>query len=136
MEKMNSFSTLVLVHDAGLRQTYLELLAELNVHALEASHSQMAFELLEKQPVNLLIVELRLPRMSGMDFIKNLRQQYSDIQVILTASDFYPAELDDGVALGVSGFVEKVDMRNFLKLVSAARVDWENRVASHPAESP
>jgi DNA-binding NtrC family response regulator len=49
----------------------------------EAGNGAEAMELLEKQPVTLIMSDMRMPRMDGIELLKKVRSRWPDIAVVM-----------------------------------------------------
>lgn len=72
-------------------------------------------DLLEKfkeQKVDLLIIDIAMPKMSGFDVLRKIRLINDDVQILLI-SNFNGAEIKaKGLQLGANGFIDKIDFAN------------------------
>ncbi len=76
---------------------------------LKAYDGESALEILQKETVDLVIVDYMMPGMSGLDFVKTLRKEvkFSDLPVImLTAKDDEQTELES-IRAGIDAFFPK-----------------------------
>jgi len=75
---------ILLIEDEDrMRQVIAMQLSDLDLTILEASDGHQGLELLENQPVNLVITDLKLPKVSGMDVLAKVRETDSEIPVII-----------------------------------------------------
>lgn len=72
----STLSQRVLVVDdsKAMRDTICQLIATLNVVAIPAENAKDAFKIFTSQPVDLLITDLNMPQLSGLDLIKVIRE--------------------------------------------------------------
>ena len=101
----------VLVDDEKWNLQGLEQLIDWHSHGFTISCStglpQVAYEhILEHNP-ELLITDIRMPQMSGIQLIQNLRARGVDIEIVLLSAygDFYYAQ--QAIAAGVAGYCLK-----------------------------
>jgi CheY-like chemotaxis protein len=99
---------LVVDDSAGLHQIYQITLVRYKCPVLTALNGQEGLNLLAQNPdVNLLIVDMHMPRMNGLEFIKRVKEQeaFSNIPIIAVMSrgqenDWQEAlQLADGVLI-------------------------------------
>src|SRR5688500_14583898 len=74
---------LVVDDEPRLRQVLLHLMRGDGFTCLEASNGVEAIELLERQPVPLVMSDMRMPRMDGIELLRTLRQRWPDTAVVM-----------------------------------------------------
>ena len=76
---------------------------------LQAEDGQMAIKVLDNRKVDLIITDLNMPNMNGIDLIKNLRSnptyKFTPILMLTTESD--DNKKADGKAAGATGWLVK-----------------------------
>jgi response regulator RpfG family c-di-GMP phosphodiesterase len=66
-----------------LRQVLVRLMKSDGFTCLEASNGEEALEQLGKVPAQLLLTDLRMPKVDGIELLKRAREKYADLAVIL-----------------------------------------------------
>lgn len=66
-----------------LRQVLVRLMKGDGFTCLEAANGEEALEQLARVPVQLLLTDLRMPRLDGIELLKRAREKYPDLAVIL-----------------------------------------------------
>jgi DNA-binding NtrC family response regulator len=75
---------ILVVDEEPLKRITLQLeLSERGYEVSEAADARAARRILESQRVDVVITELRLPEMSGLDLLTHIREHYSGIDVLL-----------------------------------------------------
>ncbi len=118
--KAGNNETLLLVDDEPmLRATTLELLSNLGYRVLEASDGVEGLEVftLHQQEIQLVITDLVMPRMGGVDLIKQLRSQGSDVPAIFVTGYDKDQALDIGSGIDQSIILNKPFDLNYLSHV-------------------
>ncbi|ELR70178.1 Two-component system response regulator [Fulvivirga imtechensis AK7] len=101
------------------RLDHLELVAK-------CSNALKAFEILQKEPVDLIFLDIQMPKLTGIDLIKTLKQPP---KVILTTA--YRDYALEGFELDVVDYLLKpISFERFLKAVSRVSNQHENGAAS------
>jgi len=80
MEKMN---VLVLDDEPRIRDELSDFLTDHQFSVFEASCPDEAMPLLEKQQIDIAIVDLNLPGRHGLDVLKEIKAEYPDIEVLI-----------------------------------------------------
>jgi two-component system response regulator GlrR len=72
-----------------------------------ASNGLEALKVLEKQPIDVLVTDLYMPEMGGIELIEQMIEQYPDIPVIVLSASRYGDISRQLEAIGVFNFVDK-----------------------------
>lgn len=75
-------TALIVDGDEGMRETIAAALKR-HYHVLRASTSEVALQLMEKENVELLLLDVRLPGISGFEVLKITKENYPYIEVIV-----------------------------------------------------
>ena len=117
-ERMVNRTPLILVVDdeEPIRRVFRELLSTFVV--LEASNGKEALLIAEKEPPDLVITDIRMPKMDGLNLLKNLRELHEGIPVLATSGYVEEGEISE---YEFDGFIEKpLKIDKFRELVDAA----------------
>ena len=88
-------------------------------HVHSAGSGEAARELLRDGAIDLLLLDLTLPDMDGLDLLRDLRQSGSDVPVVVVTSRSDPADRATALELGVEDYVVKpFPLRDLLALVT------------------
>jgi two-component system, chemotaxis family, chemotaxis protein CheY len=131
---MSTGQRLLIVDDASLvRRYYRNTLAPAGFEIDEALNGLEALEKLLLRPVDLLIVDINMPKMDGLTFLKTLRCQASDIASIPALVISTEAALSDFAAARAAGanfyLVKPIQPETLLRYVTML-------CAPKPAEQP
>jgi len=106
--------------DALVRDLLATALKRLNLKVVTAAEGDEALTLCYQQPPDLLITDIWLPRLNGLDLIRRLKQEdrLTHTQVIIITSLGFPEVVAEAAALGVQDFLIKpVDTEELLARV-------------------
>lgn len=79
-------STILLVEDEVLlREGVQEMLEFHGHHVIGAGDGMEALEWLEQVPVTLIISDLVMPNINGVDFVEKVRQKFPDLPIIVAS---------------------------------------------------
>ena len=73
---------LIVNDDEGMRETLTAMLRR-DYRVLRAATGEFALQILEKEDVDLMLLDIRLPGISGFEVLKIVRENYSYIEVIV-----------------------------------------------------
>jgi two-component system response regulator PhoP len=98
---------LVIEDDATLRESLTQKLGELGFAVEEAADGKEGLYFASEYPVDLAIIDLGLPEMSGLDIIRKVRADGHTYPIlILTARDRWEDKVD-GLSAGADDYVVK-----------------------------
>jgi len=104
-------TTLMVVDDSkSSRKVNVALVRELlgdSVECLEASGGEDALAQLANRPVDLLLLDLTMPGVSGFDVLTELRRRQTSTRVIVVSADIQRQAKERVASLGATGFIEK-----------------------------
>ena len=86
--------TILVVDDVGVvRKVAFRLLSEAGYRVFEAGSAAEALEVLatSRQPINLAIVDVVLPEVSGVDLVRIVREEWPATRVLFMSA--FPAEI-------------------------------------------
>ena len=119
-----SFSVLLAEDERTLRELVAGALRDEGCDVATSGDGSKALEQLGKQTFDLVITDIRMPRVDGYELLSHLRQEYPDLPV-LAISGYV-----DGEEIGkydFDGFVEKpVQMDGFRRLIDQTLAEREN----------
>jgi DNA-binding response OmpR family regulator len=84
---------LVVDDDGALRHAITSLLDQAGCHAAQASDGAEALRKLQEQPVDLLLLDIGLPGISGLDVLAQARTHASPPRVVMMTADDTPETL-------------------------------------------
>lgn len=90
----------------------------------ECASALEAFNFLQKEPVDLLLLDVEMPEMSGLELLQNLPNR--PLVILITSKSDYAAEAFE---LNVADYIVKpVTLPRFMGAVQKARELWEGRL--------
>ena len=79
---MRSASILIIDDHASLRTLLAQVLEDAGYEVYEAANGRQGLERFRTQPVNLVITDLEMPEMNGLEVILELTRAFLDVKVI------------------------------------------------------
>jgi len=76
-----------------------------DIHAV--GHPAEALALLESAPCEIMVTDLRLPAMSGLELLKRAKRLRPDLRVLLMSAFGEPGDIVEAMAFGADGFLPK-----------------------------
>jgi CheY-like chemotaxis protein len=100
--------TLLVVEDSTVvRRHLVSLLQRDFCETLEASDGEEALHLLTSKKVDGIFLDLSMPRMGGLEFLKQLRTSARATPVVLITSSYDRDEISEALRLGTHGYLLK-----------------------------
>ena len=104
--------TIMVVDDSRImRNTVKGVFAgvETNCNFIEAKDGEEALALLEAQIVDLILLDWNMPRLSGIDFLKQVRamDQYKDLPIIMVTSEASKINVIEALKNGATDYITK-----------------------------
>jgi CheY-like chemotaxis protein len=114
-------STLLVVDDSrSSRRVNVALVRDLfgeQVDCLEAASGEEALAVLAEHRVDLVLLDLTMPGISGYDVLAELRRRHSEVPVVVVSADIQKQAKERVAALGAIGFIDKPVRREALRAV-------------------
>jgi DNA-binding NtrC family response regulator len=93
--------------DATLRRVTQVHLAKMGYPTVTAGDATEALEILKQEPRDLVITDLYLPGMSGLELLKSVRAQYPETEVVLITAYANVATAVDAMKSGAYDYITK-----------------------------
>lgn len=106
----SKFTVMVVDDEAPYRKYVARIISNnLNAHSLEATHPKEAFDLLNSNSVDLILLDLQMPVMDGVSALKEIRDmpKYQDIPVIACTALASKEIIRELASLKISDYILK-----------------------------
>lgn len=100
-------TVLIVDDDAATRKLYKFLLTSGGYAVLEAEDGVVALELLEHNQCSMVITDLNMPRMNGLELITHIRSAYRDMYIILITAFGTPDTEKHALRIGANDYMTK-----------------------------
>ena len=80
----------------------------------EAENGVQALELLKEKSYDIVLTDINMPEMDGVDLMKNIKEQYPDQKVLVLSMFNEAAYINKMIALGANGYILKKSTKNEL----------------------
>ena len=133
------FHILVVEDDRALRELFCTVLSKNGFVYHEARDGVEAWDVLEKQYIDLIVTDIMMPNMNGFEFIKSLRQNALNMPVlIITAKDNFE-DMQSGFLAGTDDYMVKpVNVNEMILRINAllkrAQIVNEKKIRFENAE--
>ena len=128
------FSILLVEDDKNLQRLMAAVLRQNGYEVLTADDGQQALELHAETHVDLLVCDVMMPRVSGYQLTKELRQAHYDLPVLMVTARESIEDKRRGFVVGTDDYMVKpIDLDEMLLRVSAllrrARISAERKLS-------
>jgi two-component system chemotaxis response regulator CheY len=100
-------TVMIVEDDAATRRLYRFLLANSGYNVVEAEDGVMAMERLNAHTCHLIITDMNMPRMGGMELVRAVRQLYPDMYIIMVTAFGTPDTEKQAYRAGVNEYLTK-----------------------------
>jgi len=105
----NNVQVLIIEDEQLLNEAYARVLNAANISLLRAYNGKEALEILQTKTPNIILLDLRMPVMDGIEFLKKLqpKKQLPDAKIIVFSNYDDQHEIDEAFALGAIHYMLK-----------------------------
>ncbi|MEA2031754.1 MAG: response regulator [candidate division Zixibacteria bacterium] len=121
-------SILVVDDEEVLRSLLQKILSREGYQIKCAENGMVAMEMLEEEPYNIVISDMKMPEMDGFELLKKIKDKYPDIGVIIMTGFGDSYTVKDALLLGADEYITKPFQSYEISLV-VERTYW--RILSH-----
>ena len=104
---MENLKTLLVDDEVEFVQSLAERLRIRDLSADTAFNGEQALSFLQKQEPDVMILDLKMPGMDGLEVLRRIRKTNPEIQVIMLTGHGTKKHEDEARRLGAFGFLEK-----------------------------
>ncbi len=115
--KLSQFTILVVDDEKNTREGLRWALENSSVSVLTAANGLEALEVLQQQPVDLVITDLRMPELDGMELLRRIRKDFPDLPVVILTGHGTIENAVDAMKEGATDYLVKPVNLDELSLV-------------------
>ena len=116
-----------------IRKSLYETLRLEGYEAEMAGDGAEAWEKIEKLPIDIVVADIKMPRLSGVDLLKQTKAKYPDIAVILITGYGTIEQAVEAMRLGATDYITKPIMDDEIKIVIKKLFDQKKLVEENVA---
>ena len=98
---------LIIDDEPGIRKTLASILEDEQYQVVTAADALQGLELLEEEPVDLVFLDVLLPRLGGLEALERIREGWPQIEVVVISGHANVDMAVRAVKLGAFDFLEK-----------------------------
>ncbi len=114
------FHILVVDDDRHTRMLFEAILRAENYTVSTAADGLEALDVMAREHIDLVVLDIMMPRMNGYEFTKTLREGNSDLPILMVSAKQLPADKRRGFLVGTDDYITKpVDDEEMLLRIKA-----------------
>jgi DNA-binding NarL/FixJ family response regulator len=100
---------LIVEDEQLLNEAYARVLSAANISLMRSYNGKEALEMLEKKKPDIILLDLRMPVMDGIEFLKKLKpkEKLPDTKIIVFSNYDDQREIDEAFSLGAMHYMLK-----------------------------
>jgi len=127
---LNGKNILVVDDEVELRKAIIFDLKRRGCKTYEASNGNEAFKIVCEQNIHIVVSDVRMPESNGVDLLKQIREKYPKIPVVVLATGFADLTEIEALQLGAYALLDKpFDRKKILGLLENSCSQIENEDA-------
>lgn len=118
LKKLKTLRILYAEDEIGIRENIADSLSYYAKEIIQASNGEEAYELFEEKNPNIILSDIHMPILNGIEFIKKVRETNRDIPVIMITAHTDKEYLLDAVELHMEKYIIKpVDLNELIEVL-------------------
>lgn len=114
------FNILVVDDDKNTRRLYKAVLENANYNVFTAENGEDAFEVMDREHIDLIVLDIMMPRMDGYEFTKIVRDSQETLPILMVSAKQLPEDKKKGFLVGTDDYITKpVDEEEMLLRIKA-----------------
>lgn len=127
------FQILVVDDDKNTRLLLKAVLQSENYSVHTAENGEEALEVMDREHIDLVVLDIMMPKMDGYEFTKLLRESDNNLPILMVSAKQLPADKQKGFLVGTDDYMTKpIDETEMLLRIKAllrrARIANEHRI--------
>ena len=114
------FRILVVDDDKHTRMLMQAILENENYTVFLAKNGEEALDVIDKEHVDLVVLDIMMPQMDGYEFTKTLRENNNNLPILMVSAKHQPADKHRGFLVGTDDYITKpIDEAEMLLRIKA-----------------
>ena len=101
------FHILVVDDDRHTRMLIEVILKQENYTVFTAANGEDALNVMDNEHIDLVVLDIMMPKMDGYEFTKLLRESDNDLPILMVSAKQYPADKHKGFLVGTDDYITK-----------------------------
>lgn len=114
------FNIMVVEDDFNTRRLMCAVLERYGYHPVPATDGEDALDQLDKKHIDLVILDIMMPKMDGYEFTRIIRESGSTLPILMITAKEAPADKHKGFIIGTDDYMTKpVDEKEMILRIAA-----------------
>lgn len=114
------FKILIVDDDASTRKLFATILERENYQVAVAKNGEDALDIMERVHIDLVVLDIMMPKMDGYEFTKTLRDVDNNLPILMVTAKQLPVDRKQGYLVGTDDYMTKpVDEEEFILRIKA-----------------
>ena len=101
------FHILVVDDDKNTRMYFEAVLKSNNYTVTIAKNGEDALDAMDKEHIDLVVLDIMMPKMDGYEFTKTLRECDNNLPILMVSAKQLPVDKNKGFAVGTDDYMTK-----------------------------
>lgn len=140
----NDFTILIVDDEPEYQRAFSFILTSAGYQVLTCSNGQEALELLSRSPIDLVMTDLKMPGMDGMELVRQVKATYPSIEIMIITAFGTIESAVEAMKHGATGYFIKsndpstllLDINRMAKIKTLEKDNQILRQQSHPDNAP
>jgi DNA-binding response OmpR family regulator len=127
MKRKRNYNILFIEDENTLREVFCNTLQQLYKNVYEASDGVEALEVFKKNKIDIVVTDINMPNMNGLEFLKELRKLDKNCKIIIISAHTDLNYLLDATELNITKYLIKpIDMEQLVATIEIAAEQMKN----------
>jgi DNA-binding response OmpR family regulator len=114
------FHILVVDDDKNTRLLFKTVLESENYTVFTADNGATALEVMDREHIDLVVLDIMMPQMDGYEFTKTLRETWNTLPILMVSAKQLPEDKKQGFLVGTDDYMTKpIDVEEMLLRIKA-----------------
>ena len=119
---ISEFTVLLVDDEKAFREILAKRLTRRGLQVLEASRGEEALQILEEKPADLIILDVKMPGMNGLETLKHIKARHPAAEVIMLTGHASTQDGVEGIKAGAFDYLSKpIEIEQLFKKLTQAQ---------------
>ena len=93
--------------DKNIRKLYKAVLESDGYNVLTAQNGEAALDIMDRECVDLVVLDIMMPKMDGYEFTRTLREVNNNLPILMVSAKQMPEDKKHGFLVGTDDYITK-----------------------------